>query len=837
MKKIFFIVLILSMSNAYSQAPWMYSKYFPKSGNQNNYYDICNAFYSWWGNKPAERGKGYKPFKRWEYHNRSFAFPDGRLPDPSRFIDAYERASSEGKSATKNKQVANWTPFGVYQWQNGYSGYNPGNGRINFVAVSPDNHQEVYVATASGGIWKSIDGGNTWNTTFDQLSRLGTSCVAINPDNSDIVLVGTGDRDAFDTKAFGIMKSTDRGATWQNGGLNSGLNDNNINKIIFNPRRSNTIYASTNGSIYRSYDGGNNWNQVFSGYNVKNLYFNSADTNILYGSGDAYCISTDGGNTFIKRNDLPHDTCRVEVAVSPSNANIVYILVSTQNSTFGGLYQSSDAGLTFTLMSSSPNIFGYDAAGGDDAGQAWYDMALTVSPTNENEVFIGGVNIWKSLNGGSTWINLTEWTYNHFGKYSHADIHYLGFYGDSIYCGSDGGVYVSQAPGENWTDLSPGIGNTQFYAFSNSKVNGSLVVAGAQDNGSNLFRNGTWTHIYGADGFEAIADPVDENIMYFSSQSGGIMRSFDAGATVESINNTGNDGGWLTPYCMDPFDKNILYMGLREIYFSGDAGNTWGQVSNGESGGNYFDELTIAPKNSNYIYASSSKRFIYSHDGSGTWHAVIPSSSFYITGIAVADYNPKKVWISMSGSSGDKVMKSTDGGQTWANYTDNISGVGLNCILHQPESNDGIYVGTESGIFFRDSTMNAWIAFDDGLPKVKVTELEISWPAKKLRAATYGRGIWESNAYYAVGIAETQEIAVNVFPSPANDVVNIQFDQNQFIPAEIAIFNTGGVLVKKVKAGSSSIKIDVSKLSEGIYYLRSDENQGKFYSSKILVVH
>lgn len=837
MKKIFLIVLILSINSAYAQAPWMYGKYFPKNSIQKNYYDICQAFYNWWGNKSAARGKGYKPFKRWEYQNRAFSFPDGTLPSSTRFIDAYKQAVQTGNATVKNKQIANWTPFGVYQWQNGYSGYNPGNGRINFVAVSPGNHQEIYAATASGGVWKSIDGGHTWNTTFDQLSRLGTSCVAINPDDNDIILVGTGDRDAFDTKAFGIMKSTDRGLTWQNGGLNTGLNDNNINKIIYNPQRANTIYASTNGSIYRSYDGGNNWNQVYSGFNVKNLYFNPADTNILYGSGDAFCISVNGGNTFVKRNDLPHDTCRVEVAVSPSNPSIVYILASSQNSTFGGLYRSTDAGLTFALMSSQPNIFGYDAAGNDDAGQAWYDMALTVSPTNENEIFTGGVNIWKSINGGASWINLTEWTYNHSGKYTHADIHYLGFYGDSIYCGSDGGIFVSPASGEDWSDLSAGIGNTQFYAFSNSRINGSLVVAGAQDNGSNVFKNGTWTHIYGADGFEALTDPVDENVMYFSSQSGGIMRSLDGGATVESINNTGSEGAWLTPYCMDPFERSILYMGLNEIYFSGDYGSTWGQVSTSESNGAYYDELTMAPKNSNYIYASSSKRFIYSHDGGGTWHYIIPSSAFYITGITVADYDPKKVWISMSGSSGDKVMKSTDGGLTWINYTDNISGVGLNCILHQPESHDGIYVGTESGIFFRDSTMNAWIPFDDGLPKVKVTELEISWPAKKLRAATYGRGIWESNAYYAVGIEATKEIPANIFPVPANDIVTVQFDPDQFIPTEIAVFNIAGILVKTVKADNQSVKIDISKLSEGMYYLRSDEKQGKFYSAKIMVVH
>lgn len=835
MKTFFASLFLLSIVYAYAQAPWMNEKYQKKQNP--GFYDIQQSFYSWWGNKPAERGKGYKPFKRWEYLNTPFAFPDGTLPHPQRFLDAYQKAVELSGDSKRQVQQSNWIPFGVYHWQNGYNGYNPGNGRINFVAVSPDNHQEIYAATASGGIWKSLDGGNTWNTTFDQLGRLGTSCVAINPSNNNIVLVGTGDRDAFDTKAFGILKSTDRGVTWQNGGLNNGFNDNNINKIIFNPQKTSTIFAATNATIYRSYDNGDTWNSVFTGFNVKNLFFNPSDTNIIYGSGDAFCMSTNGGNTFIKREDLPHDTCRVEVAVAPSNGNIVYLLASTQNSTFGGLYRSADAGLTFTLMSNYPNIFGYDAAGNDDAGQAWYDMALTVSPTNENEVFIGGVNIWKSLNGGSSWINLTEWTYNYTGKYAHADIHYLGFYGDSIYCGSDGGIFVAPANGEDWSDLSAGIGNTQFYAFGNSQINGSLVIAGAQDNGSNVFKNGTWTHIFGADGFEAISDYTDQNIMYFSSQSGGIMRSFDGGATVEGINNTGYDGGWLTPFVMDPNENNILFMGLQEIYFSGDYGSSWGQVTNGESNGSYYDEMTMSPNNSNYIYASSGKRFIYSHDAGGMWNSILPSSSFYITGITVSDDNPKKVWISMTSSTGDKVMHSKDGGASWTNYTDNANGLGLNCILHQPDANDGIYIGTETGVFFRDSTMNSWVPFDIGLPKVKVTELEISGPAKKLRAATYGRGIWESPAYHPVGIQSVEEVKAQLFPLPAHQWLNIEFPNNEFTPDYILIFNASGMLVKEIKNPGNKITLDVSKFSDGFYFMRSNEKNEKIYLSKFLIMH
>ena len=280
--------------------------------------------------------------------------------------------------------------MGISTWQLGYSGYNPGNGRVNYVAQHPGNPNIIYIASPSGGIWKTTDGGNTWNTTYDQMTRLGTSCIAIHPDNPDLVFIGTGDKDAWNTKAFGIIKSNDAGQTWVNGGLNNGVNYNNINKILINPLNPQVMLASTPYRIYRTNDGGANWTQVYYGNSndIRCMEYKPDDTTTIYCGGAMFLKSTDGGFSFVENTTLPHDTTRLEIGVSPIIV-IMFMSASANNDTYGGLYRSTDSGNSFTLMSSAPNIFGYAVDGDaytDNAGQAWYDMAIAVSPIDANTV-------------------------------------------------------------------------------------------------------------------------------------------------------------------------------------------------------------------------------------------------------------------------------------------------------------------------------------------------------------------------------------------------------------------------------------------------------------------
>jgi len=842
MKTTFLILLtifIFGSAKLMSQ-PWMKAPYLQKSQSEATFKDIQQAFNSYWGDRPYVRGKGYKQFKRWEHANQTHCYPNSVTPPAIKYLDAYNDAVNYAKQYRQNTAVSNWVPLGISTWQLGYSGYNPGNGRVNYVAQHPGNPNIIYIASPSGGIWKTTDGGNTWNTTYDQMTRLGTSCIAIHPDNPDLVFIGTGDKDAWNTKAFGIIKSNDAGQTWVNGGLNNGVNYNNINKILINPLNPQVMLASTPYRIYRTNDGGANWTQVYYGNSndIRCMEYKPGDTTTIYCGGAMFLKSTDGGFSFVENTTLPHDTTRLEIGVSPDNSNYVYVLASANNDTYGGLYRSTDSGNSFTLMSSAPNIFGYAVDGDaytDNAGQAWYDMAIAVSPIDANTVFAGGVNIWKSTNGGITWQPVTNWYVDPAYQYTHADIHYLGFYGNKFYCGSDGGVFVSDDYGNTWTDISEGLEITQFYAFSNSQNNSQLIVAGSQDNGSNKLLNGVWTHVFGADGFEALTHPVNDDIFYCSYQSGGILRTYNGGVNFDNINTTGQDGAWLTPIAMSPANPSTIWMGLKDMWLSYDEGYNWENTTNGLTQGQYIDEIAIAKSNPSYIYFSSKDELFYSTDNGSTWTSTKPVPGYYITGIAISDENASKVWVSASSGYGDRVMRSTNGGSTWTSISAGLNGVGINCITYSPNSNDGIYIGTETSIFYRDSTMQAWEAFDTNLPKVSVRELEIVESTSHIRAATYGRGIWESPLNIPSNIHSDSLLKFNIYPNPASEFVSINLNNND--ANILRIFNAGGSLIKTVYLKANHENIDVGSLESGAYFFRFEKDGTVLGTQKVSIVN
>ena len=484
------IILFFIIPIAVLAQPWMKAPYLKKANEKADFFEICQAFHNYWGNAPYVKGKGYKQFKRWEYINFPRCYPDGAILSTERYYKAVQEIVKDYKAGGERADNSSWTPLGITDWENGPNGYNPGNGRINTVRVDLTNSQVLYVGSPSGGLWKSIDGGNTWNTTFDEMPHLGVSTIAIHPDSSNVIFIGTGDRDAYDTQSIGIYKSTDGGNTWLPSGLNTADPWNSINKILFNPLNPTTMFAATGYGVYKSTNSGHNWTNVYSSSGVKDLVYNPADTSVLYGSGGYFIRSDDGGSTFTQNTLLPNDTIRLEIAVTPANPAYVYVASSNAANQFGGLFRSIDAGLTFTLKSDTPNIFGYEMNASDSAGQAWYDLAIAASPTDADQIFVGGINVWKSDNGGQNWTISSHWVFDTLLIYTHADIHYLGFSGNRLYCGSDGGVFYSDDVGLTWTDISAGLGITQFYRIASSPIDPNFIVAGAQDEGSNKLQGG-----------------------------------------------------------------------------------------------------------------------------------------------------------------------------------------------------------------------------------------------------------------------------------------------------------------------------------------------------------
>ncbi len=725
--------------------------------SERNFYEVQEAFNEEWQGRSYERGKGWKQFKRWEYFMEQRVYPSGdRIPSQSAYL---ERVNFEQNYGVMNNRAAGWAPLGPNDWNS--ISYNPGIGRVNVIVEDPTNNQVVYAGTPSGGLWKTTNGGTSWTPLTDDFSAIGISGIAVDYTNPDIIYVSTGDGDGSDTYSIGVMKSTDGGTTWQPTGLIHTLSQFVISrKLIMHPTNPQILIVATNEGLLKTIDGGDNWNLVASG-SFRDVDYHSTDFDIVFASTNRFYRSTNGGDTFtIITNGLPAESQvnRMAVAVSPDQPEWVYALCGKDSdASFLGLYCSTDGGQTFSLRTSSPNLFGYSETGDDDAGQSWYDMALAVDPSDASVVFVGGINVWSSLDGGFSFEINSHWVYPSFVGYTHADIHSLDFYGGNLYCGSDGGIFKTTNYGIEWNDLTPGMEISQFYRLGGSPQNADLIIGGTQDNGSNLMNGTDWTHVMGADGMEAAIHPTNADIMFCTQQFGGMHRSTDGGNSWDFImDGNGEGGGWITPYVS--LSNNKLIAGYENVWLSTNNGGSFNSISNFASGARIRD-LAVAQSNQDVIYVSFIGSIHRTTNNGGSWSNITSNlPDLAITDICIHPNNPDIVWVTMSGySNGSKVFVTTNGGGTWKNISQNLPNLPANAIVFQEGSDGGLYVGMDVGVYYTDSTLSNWQTYDQDMPNVIVSELEIHYGTNKIRAATFGRGIWESDLYSPSALPPTAD--------------------------------------------------------------------------------
>lgn len=714
---------------------------------ERNFYEVQAAFNDEWEGRSYERGKGWKQFKRWEYFMEQRVYPSGdRIPSQSAFM---ERTSFDQHYGLTNTRVAGWSPLGPSDWNS--ISYNPGLGRVNVIVEHPSNDQIIYAGTPSGGLWKTTDGGTTWLPLTDDFSALGISGIAIDYTNPNIIYVSTGDGDGGDTYSIGVMKSLDGGLNWQPTGLIHSLSEFVISrKLVMHPTNPQILIVATNEGLLKTVDGGDNWTLVANG-SFRDVAYHPTDFEIVFASTNRFFRSINGGDTFtVIASGLPAQAQvnRMAVAVSPDQPDWVYALCGkSSDASFLGLYRSTNGGQTFTLRTNTPNLFGYSETGDDDAGQSWYDMAIAVDPTNADIVFVGGINVWNSIDGGASFDINSHWIYPSFVGYTHADIHSLDFYGGNLYCGSDGGIFKTTNHGGVWNDLTPGMEISQFYRLGGSPQNANLIIGGTQDNGSNLMNGTNWTHVMGADGMEAAIHPSNANIMFCTQQFGGMHRSVDGGDSWDFImDGNGEEGGWVTPYVS--LANNKVIAGYENVWLSTNNGGSFSPISNFTSGQKIRD-LAVAQVNEQVIYISFTGSIHRTINNGDSWSNITSNlPDLTITDICIHPSNSDIVWVTMSGySSGNKVYVTTNGGESWQNITQNLPNLPANAIVFQEGSEGGLYVGMDVGVYYTDSTLSNWQAFDQAMPNVIVSELEIHYGTNKIRAATYGRGIWESDLF------------------------------------------------------------------------------------------
>ena len=769
-RKLTLVVLFFSAITSaqyIESAPWMEELEKTRSTTSKNIkqsytlYEISDAFDRYWANKdPKIKGSGYKPFKRWENFWKYQVDKNGYLPSPQTMWNAWKNKSN--LTAKVINPTSNWTSIGPAS-HGTFGGRLPGQGRVNSVAVDPNNEDIWYVGAPAGGIWKSTDAGSSWVNLFDDFPQIGVSGIAIVPNpnpnlNSTTIYITTGDDDAADSYSIGVFKSLNGGTSWQETGLNPANTNVNtlMNEIVVDPVNSNVVWVATNSGLYKSTNGGDSWS-LKRGGNVKDFKLKPGDNNTIYAvTNSAYYKSTNGEDFTQITDILPTSSGRLVLGVSPDNPEVVYILSAETGPSFAyqGLYKSTDSGETFVESINSTDIL--------ESNQAWFDLALEVSPTNANELYVGCLNIWKSSNGGTSFTRLNQW-FSNTPAYTHADIHTLKFFGDKLFCGSDGGIYVSENGGVSFQDYTVnGISIAQFYRLSVAKDDGSKMVGGLQDNSGFIRNNNTWNVYTGGDGMDYEIDPSNSNISYGFVQFGDpLFISSDSGQSIGTVNApTGIQGNWITPLAVS--SEGDVYAGYDGVYKL--EGNSWVKQSQniGTSEPNethpQMEDLEIDPTNPMVMYAAEGNIVYRSADGGANFTAFNIFDS-EISDMAVNSTDGSYIYVTTSNRVGIPqgsqqsargifrvaVNANGDAGPE-ENITLNIpTDQAFFAIAHQGRHTDNpIYVGTSLGVYRLDDSLTEWEDYFTNLPSVVVSDLEISLDDELITASTYGRGVWQS---------------------------------------------------------------------------------------------
>nr|WP_321230699.1 T9SS type A sorting domain-containing protein [uncultured Psychroserpens sp.] len=783
----------------------------------------------------TERGKGYKPYKRWEYQALRRMDENGMLPSPEFYYNELENYNSylnENLSSARTT-VGSWEQLGPISW-NATSGWNPGVGRITSVAVEPANPNHIIAGADTGGVWRSTDGGLNWTVLTDNLSNLNVSALAIHPSINTTYFWGSG--------SGTIFISTDSGTTWN---ILGDTGNGSVNKILIDPTNTNKMYSSAQGGgLFKSTDGGVNWSSIHSsastGYDFE---FKPGDTDIVFASGSSFYVSLDGGANFVPTSGFSNGPKMI--GVSPDDPEVIYVLEAS-NGAFGALYKSVNFTPFVELDHTGRNYFGYssDSQDADDSGvgQAPRDMDIAINPNDVNDVHIAGVNTWRSTNGGVTFSSTSQWTPNNANGlnigYCHADVDILEFVNGKLYVGTDGGLYVAENPtvvnSAYYKDLTGGMGIRQFYKIGISQTDPVIVTGGAQDNGTSIMdANGDWTDWLGADGMESFIDKNNSNIIYGTSQNGSLYRSFNSGLSITGFGSPeGKSGNWITPFEQDPILPNVIYSGYDEVYKSTNGGNTWESVSQ-NFGGN-LNHLKIAPTSGNYQFAARGSN-LYRNTFVGTITNWTPLGGFSgsINSIAIHPTDPNRIAIATT--SNQRVYVSTNGGGAWTSYRLNLPNFSAQALAWHDNGDNGLYLGMDYGIYYIDDTFTEWQPFSNGLPNVIISELEVNTADDKIYAGTYGRGLWSSDVFDAtLSVNQFALESFEVYPNPAKNNVTINWNKSDLV--SVRIYDALGKLMyfsKNINI-SEPTTIDVSNYSTGLYFVRINNLQGSVTKKLII---
>lgn len=721
-----------------------------------------------------EEENGWTEYQRWKAANESRYYPSGVRNNVSPFF-AYESYKAFVQAQPPSllaptAQTNSWRDLGPYYIQQITGHYAPGLGRIECFYVNPRDTLKIYLGSRSGGFWRSSDGGKTWRNTTDFLPASGVNAIAVSPTNPDSILINV--RNANNGVTHGIYRSTDGGLTWQptnfnptqlgKGGLGSSFG---IDQIAYSPHVRNLVIIAANDGLYRSIDNLQTWTKVTNG-SISEICFHPTNSNIIYiydyyywGSNKNVVLrSLNAGASFAPSATIVgnNDNTSVNLSVSKNCPDCLYFASSN------GIWKSTDNGLNFSFI--------YKPAGGCGA--------FCVNDQNQKNMIYGGIDVLVSTDEGKSFTQKTWWSLGstkfNGPSYVHADLRVAKSINGVFYLGTDGYLCKSTDGGTTWVRLSEGTGVRENYSLGVGQSNSYRSICGSQDNGQSILTERGWLESYGADGMEGIIHPLNANWIIGSYQNGGRIRYKDGGVSPNGVTPPGQANAyWIAPLLNDPNNQMRVYSLSDKIYRSDDFGTTW--IDSASSTIGVVNEATIAENNSNIMLIAAGSKLAKSTDAGKTFSLLSGLPDYSITDIAFDPRNDNTIIVSYNRYQRDsaKVFISRNGGQSWTNITYNLQNMPVNSVVidHSPDAN--IYLGTEIGVYTKKMSEYSWSLYNQDLPNTMVYDLKIQYGTNTLRAATWGRGLWECSLVGRSNYPSIRQVSISAPPSDVQPVAGM----------------------------------------------------------------
>lgn len=773
--------LLATAASAVAQ-PW----YDMMTGPRPNLFEVSRAYDAWYRDHPFVKNGRTQDYKRWVRHMELYADAQGyeRRPTWTLNDDAAFLSTPRRKEHETSQALSVWRGIGPFGWDKQAAGlsYAPGLAHCYVVKEDPRDAAVIWAGTATAGLWKSTDSARSWtNVTASMLVR-EVRALCIDANRSGRTWFGA---------STGVWRTVDGGRSWTQTALQgSFFTDLVVYDILQIRGMPEALVVATNKGLHRSLDAGTTFDLIQQG-TFYELEQHPTNDQTIYavrrdGEGCAFIKSRDAGASFqLAGQGLPipntankEHTRRWEIAVTPAAPARVYLLAAgAMNGGEGlvGVYVSTDEGLTFvhrccgdgpggTYTPTNPNILAWQPDGQENGGQYYYDLALAVSPVDPERVYVGGINVWVSTDGGRNFSCNAKWTYEpqYRRRYTHADVHEIFTVGRRVWVASDGGVFHSPFDMDSTEDRTTGIQGTEFWGWDAGFTDCNVMVGGTYHNGVLVKDKDTyagWLHIYGGDNGGGLVNYGDDRTIYadryLAQPWERITLSGNARIAPEKqdmgIAPTSNIA--LHPWCNTEMWAGTAAGLLR----STDHGRTWTTIV--AFGDTLVRRIRIMERDPK-VMVLLAKKDTYSAvsvrrttDGGASFADITPPSTltggdgWRVNDLAVDDEDPDRMWLTLGGfRPGVKVLRTTDGGATWLDHTGSLPEPAVTSIVHQRGSNGLVYIGTQLGVYVRDETMADWQLFGDSLPVAHVTTFDICYRDGLLRAAT-NRGVFETRLH------------------------------------------------------------------------------------------